>query len=266
MLKENLSLRMEENYYSNMRNLDIDKISKRLFVISEYGNPNQKNYYNPSYGDEETLTEQDAAPTPADDALAGELDALGAAPAAPAAPATGEVPPMPPTDIPPIPDAPVGGAAEVPAEGGAEDEVEIDVTDIVSGVKKAEDTVEELDDKVEGLGSQVNDYIEKLLQSNEMLMNKVNELEKNMNKQFVQRTPTPYEQLMLRSMSSYPYTQQLTDYWSHGTNKDMYVSNKQLKGDEMQQDEEEDETPKEYNLTYKDINDSFSDAEVRKTF
>lgn len=242
---------MEENYYSNMRNLDIDKISKRLFIISEYGNP-EKNYYNPSYGDEETLTEQDAAPTPADDAIAGELDALGAAPAEATAP-TAE---MPATDVPPMP--------EVPAAGGTEDEVEIDVTDIVSGVKKAEDTVEELDDKVEGLGSQVNDYIEKLLQSNEMLMNKVSELEKNMNKQFVQRTPTPYEQLMLRSMSSYPYTQQLTDYWKQGSEKGMYMSNKEMQSDE--EESEEDETPKEYNLTYKDINDTFSDVDVRKTF
>lgn len=244
-----------------MRNLNIDKISQRLFEISEYGTRGR--YYNPSYG-EETLTEQDAEPTPADTAIAGELDALGAAPATPAATAEA-IPPIgaaPATDVPPLPEAPIEGAAE----GGAEDEVEIDVTDIVSGVKKAEDTVEELDDKVEGLGSQVNDYIEKLLQANETLLNKVSELEKNMNKQFVQRTPTPYEQLMLRSMSSYPYTQQLTDYWSHGINKDMYVSNKQLKGDEMQEDEAEDETPREYNLTYKDINDTFSDVDVRKTF
>ena len=251
---------MEENYYSNMRNLDIDKISKRLFIISEYGNPN---YYNPSYGDEdETLTEQDAAPTPADDAIAGELDAITAGSTAPEATApapaeaTAPAAEMPATDVPPMP--------EVPAAGGTEDEVEIDVTDIVSGVKKAEDTVEELDDKVEGLGSQVNDYIEKLLQSNEMLMNKVSELEKNMNKQFVQRTPTPYEQLMLRSMSSYPYTQQLTDYWKQGSEKGMYMSNKEMQSDE--EESEEDETPKEYNLTYKDINDTFSDVDVRKTF
>ena len=255
MLKRNLSLRMEENYYSNMRNLNIDKISKRLFEISEYGTRG-KNYYNPSYGDEKTLTEQDVEPTPADTAIAGELDALTAG-ATEATPTVGAAPEMAATEVSPTPEIPA-------AEGTSEDEVEIDVTDIVSGVKKAEDTVEQLDDKVEGLGSQVNDYIEKLLQSNETLMNKVTELEKNMNKQFVQRTPTPYEQLMLRSMSSYPYTQQLTDYWKQGSEKGMYMANKEMQSNEEQS--EEDETPKEYNLTYKDINDTFSDVDVRKTF
>ncbi len=252
---------MEENYYSNMRNLDIDKISKRLFVISEYGV--RESMYSPSYGDEETLTEQDEAPTAADTALADELDAITSAPAEATAPApdmgAAPAPDMGAAPMPPMPD--------MGATSGTEEEVEVDVTDIVSGVKKAEDTVEELDDKVEGLGSQVNDYIEKLLQANETLLNKVSELEKNMNKQFVQRTPTPYEQLMLRSMSSYPYTQQLTDYWANGTNKDMYVSNKMLKQSEAEEMENmEDETPKEYNLTYKDINDTFSDVDVRKTF
>jgi 2-oxoglutarate dehydrogenase complex dehydrogenase (E1) component-like enzyme len=253
---------MEENYYSDMRNLDINKISERIFVISEYGKPNG-NYYNPSYGDE-TLTEQDVEPTAADSALTGELDALtagGTEPAAettaPAAETTAPAAETTATDLPPMPDIPVEGGTE-------EDEVEIDVTDIVSGVKKAEDTVEELDDKVEGLGSQVNDYIEKLLKANETLLNKVTDLEKNMNKQFVQRTPTPHEQITLRSMSSYPYTQQLTDYWKQGSEKDMYIANKKLQSDE--EESEEDETPKEYNLTYKDINDSFSDADIRKSF
>lgn len=240
---------MEENYFCNMRNLNIDKITQRLFEISEYGTHGR--YYNPSYGDD-TLKEQEEEATAADTALAGELDALGAEATAPVeavAPAEGA--------------APVEGApmeAETSPEG---DEVEIDVTDIVSGVKKAEDTVEKVDDKVDALGGQVNDYIEKLLQANETLLNKVTELEKNMNKQFVQRTPTPYEQLMLRSMSSYPYTQQLTDYWKQGTNN-MYVANKSFNSNGTEQ--EEDETPKEYKLTYKDINDSFSDVDVRKTF
>ena len=251
---------MEENYYSNMRNLDIDKISKRLFVISEYGV--RESMYNPFK--DETLTEQDEEPTAADTALAGELDALTAAPAEGGAPAEATAP-APEMGAAPMPDMGAAPAPDMGATGETEEEVEIDVTDIVSGVKKAEDTVEELDEKVEGLGSQVNDYIEKLLQANETLLNKVGELEKNMNKQFVQRTPTPYEQLMLRSMSSYPYTQQLTDYWKQGSEKGMYMSNKEIESNE-EEGNMEDETPKEYNLTYKDINDTFSDVDVRKTF
>ena len=240
---------MAENYYCNMRNLDINKIGERLFVISEYGV--RERYYNPSYGEDKTLTEQDEEATPADTELAGELDALTAG-AIPAEETT--APDMAAT---PMDDMTATGSTE-------QDEVEIDVTDIVKGVEKAEDTVEALDDKVEGLGSQVNDYIEKLLQSNEMLMNKVSELEKNMNQQFVQRTPTPYEQLMLRSMSSYPYTQKLTDYWTaNALQKDLYTTNKDSKSEE---ESEEDETPKVYNLTYKDINDSFSDVDIKKTF
>jgi hypothetical protein len=43
------------------------------------------------------------------------------------------------------------------------------------------------------------------------------------------------------------------------------MSNKEIESNE-EEGNMEDETPKEYNLTYKDINDTFSDVDVRKTF
>jgi hypothetical protein len=243
-------------------------------VIAEYGRGTYgRETYSPDFEDdvdkdvffeEDMLTEAEPAETaltPEDEALSQELSQLTTDPTA-GAPA----PETLPTDAAPV-EPMSSGTTEAPVETPMEptdsDEVEVDVTDIVSGVESTETSVKNIEQKVDGIGSEVNTYIEKLMKANEVLMSKVGELEKNMKDELIKRNPTPQEQIMLRSMSSAPYTQKLSDYWSD-TGNGGFVPTKQMS--QTSNSKEEDETPKEYTLTQKEIDDDFNNVDIRKTF
>jgi hypothetical protein len=242
-----------------MAKLNIDKISERLFILSEY-----KTYgtdFEPSenknlFFDEETLNEAegDEELSAEDEALSKELDALSAAPAEAAAPTETPIAEPMPTETPvaePMPEAPV--------ETNDSGEVEVDVSDIVSGVQKTETGVQNVETKIDSIGSEVSEYIEKLMKSNETLMNKVGELEQNMKKEMAKRNPTPQEKLMLQSLHSFPYTQRLTDFWDDGDSSGGYSRR-------TQEQPEEDKAPTVYNLTQKEIDDTYNTVDIRKTF
>ena len=246
-----------------MKKLDIDKIGRRLIQITESISP--ESYY--SLDTDDVLSEQDAeeGDIPADDAAATkELEQLIAAggegmtpppadPGAPAAPAAPEAPAAPAAPEPaPVPEAPE-------SETSDENEIEVDVTDIVKKVEGTENSVDDVEEKIDNIGNQVNQYIEKLMKVNTTLMDKISELEANMNKQFSKRNPTPHEQLMLRSMSSYPYTQKLSDFWETG--KEGSFKPKGSMDNDM-----EDEEPEEYTLTQEDIESTFNPVDIKKTF
>jgi hypothetical protein len=244
-----------------MRKLDIDKISRRLIQITEAISP--ESYY--SLDEDDVLSEQDAAPAEGEGAIDQELDQImagvgGETPAAEGAPAAPTDPTAPPAAPAATPTTPEAAPTEPMApETPSEDEVEVDVTDIVNKVEGTENSVEDVEEKIDNIGSQLNQYIEKLTQVNSELMDKISELESNMNKQFSKRNPTPNEQLMLRSMSSYPYNQKLSDYWEVGE-KDYFKP----KGNMV--DDTEDEEPEEYILTQDDIESTFNPTDIKKTF
>jgi hypothetical protein len=243
-----------------MRKLDIDKISRRLIQITEAISP--ESYY--SLDEDDVLSEQDA-PAEGDEAMDQELEQImsgigGETPpaeGAPAAPTDPTAPPAAPVAAPTTPEA--APTEPMAPETPSEDEVEVDVTDIVNKVEGTENSVEDVEEKIDNIGSQLNQYIEKLTQVNSELMDKISELESNMNKQFSKRNPTPNEQLMLRSMSSYPYNQKLSDYWEVGE-KDYFKP----KGNMV--DDTEDEEPEEYILTKDDIESTFNPTDIKKTF
>jgi hypothetical protein len=246
-----------------MKKLDIDKISRRLIQITEAISP--ESYY--SLDEDDVLSEQDA-PAEGDEAMDQELEQIMAgvggetppAEGAPAAPTDATAPPAAPA-APEVATATPEAAPTEPmaSETPSEDEVEVDVTDIVNKVEGTENSVEDVEEKIDNIGSQLNQYIEKLTQVNSELMDKISELESNMNKQFSKRNPTPNEQLMLRSMSSYPYNQKLSDYWEVGE-KDYFKP----KGNMV--DDTEDEEPEEYTLTQEDIESTFNPTDIKKTF
>jgi hypothetical protein len=251
-----------------MKKLDIDKISRRLMQITEAISP--ESYY--SLDTDDVLSEQDAEEggVPAEDAAATqELEQLIAAggegmtppPADPGAPATPEAAPEAAPEAPTAPAAPEPAPVPETPEAATSDEneVEVDVTDIVKKVEGTENSVDDVEEKIDNIGNQVNQYIEKLMKVNTTLMDKISELETNMNKQFSKRNPTPHEQLMLRSMSSYPYTQKLSDFWETG--KEGSFKPKGSMGDDM-----EDEEPEEYTLTQEDIENTFNPVDIKKTF
>ena len=89
------------------------------------------------------------------------------------------------------------------------DEVEVDVTSIVKGAEEAKAAAEQSNSKMEELLNNFKE-LESRLSAMSVLSTKIDNLEQEIEK----RNPTPEERLEMRSLSSYPFNQKLTDYWS----------------------------------------------------
>lgn len=238
---------------------------KRFRMISEYTfyheETHPKNDDNLILGtDLEEVDEDPANPAaePTDDsktAANAAAPAPNAAPnsAAPAQPAGAEAPAEEPADDSENlfgADAPEGdmGGEEAPmddmgAEAPAEDEVEVDVTQLVQSGEEAKQAADVASQKTDELLAKFGE-LEQRISGMAKISDKIEALEK----EIIKRNPTPVEKLEMRSMSSFPYNIKLTDYW------------KDVDGYEA-----EEQKPKEYVLTSDDV-DSFTDSSVKDSF
>jgi hypothetical protein len=148
------------------------------------------------------------------------------------------------SDIP-EPDATEEPAAE-PMEEPASDDVEVDVTSLVKGSEEAKQAADMASKNTEMLLQKLTD-----LESRVASMGQISDKIEGLEKELIKRNPTPVEKLEMRSLNSYPFNQKLTDYWA----------DKQGAYDVMGQDK-----PKEYTLTKGDVDSTYSDASVRKSF
>lgn len=136
------------------------------------------------------------------------------------------------------------------AQAPTEDEVELDVTQLVQGTEEAKASADMANQKLDGLMGAL-DALENKLNSMQSITAKIDDLENQLEK----RIPTPEEKLEMRSLSSYPYNLKLTDFWAE-------------KGgiyDVMGNNEDESE-PKEYVLTQQDVEDDYSESQIRDSF
>lgn len=183
--------------------------------------------------DVEDITNQiDANAEPSDDANADAVpDATNAEPA-PADDVDIEVP-----------------AEETPIEepAPAEDEVELDVTELVKGSEAAKESADAANSKIEQLMSMV-DKLENQLTSMSSISDKIEGLEKEIER----RNPTPKEKLEMRSLDSFPYSVKLSDFWSD-------------KGDRYDTGANDDK-PKEYVLTQQDVDDDYIESNIEDSF
>ena len=137
--------------------------------------------------------------------------------------------------------------ADEPVMGdmGGEEQVEVDVTDIVKKTEEAKEETTQVASKVDDLLSKFGELEQKLGGMDEII-SKMDGLEKEM----VERNPTPVEKLNMRSMDSFPYTVKLTDFWSDREGYD-------TGGEEVE---------KEYTLTNDEIDYDYSEEDVRNSF
>lgn len=152
--------------------------------------------------------------------------------------------------------------------GVEEDEVEIDVSEIVDGVNQNANSINDVSTKMDSMSSQVNSYINQLMKSNQTLTQQIQQMGQNIEQEFKKRAPTPYEDIHMRSLSSYPYNQKLTDYFkpAKGDEYGYSIDNPAEERADYQikvKPDDEDETPKEYVLTNQDIEDGFNDIDIR---
>lgn len=223
---------------------------KKFRLLSEYSFYTETNSDNPQdnllLGD---LEEADEVPDAADD-IAQELDIDGPADANQAPegdlpvddtnPAAGEDPMAEPAPAP-----------EAPVEEPTSDDMEIDVTQLVNNTDEAKAAAEEAG---QAINANTQVLLQKLADLEARLGNMDNVSAKidDIEKEIVKRNPTDEEKLSLRSLSSYPYSQKLTDYWAEKTGQYDVMGNEDVN--------------KEYVLTQDDIDSEYSDSDVKKSF
>jgi len=137
--------------------------------------------------------------------------------------------------------------AEEPMAEPSSNDVEVDVTSLVKGSEEAKRAADMASKNSEMLLQKLTD-----LESRVANMAQISDKIEGLEKEIIKRNPTPVEKLEMRSLSSYPFNQKLSDYWSD--KKGAYdVMNTEKK-------------PKEYILTKDDVDATYSDASLRKSF
>jgi hypothetical protein len=137
----------------------------------------------------------------------------------------------------------------------AEDEVELDITQLVGSTEDAKASSDaanaKLEDLIKGFAAlqQQLGVMQQTSAKIDELGNKVVELEHDIER----RNPTPEEQIEMRSLDSYPYNIKLSDYWSEKEDKLAIPSSQQNGG------------TKEYTLTKQEAN-NFSPSDIKKSF
>ena len=136
-------------------------------------------------------------------------------------------------------------AMEEPAMGG-EEEVEVDVTDIVDKTEEAKEEASQASSKIDDLLGKFSE-LEQKLTGMDAIINKMDELEKEV----IERNPSPTEKLSMRSMDSFPYSVKLTDFWNEREGYD-------ATGEEGEEEE--------YVLTQQDIDDEYNESDIKSSF
>ena len=145
---------------------------------------------------------------------------------------------------------------EIPEEP-AGDEVEVDVTEIVTATDEAKESASQAEESAksaEQYAQASNIKMDQLLKQFNNLAVSVKKMDQisnkidNLDRELEKRAPTPEEQLELRSLSSYPYNVKLTDYWDQ--KEGIYDVDKKT----------------EYVLTDEDIQGDMNMGEIKDSF
>lgn len=145
--------------------------------------------------------------------------------------------PQPPSDM----------EVDEPIEEPSGDEVEVDVTSLVKGSEEAKESADAANKNTEMLLNKLTD-----LETRISNMVKITDKIEGLEKEIIKRNPTPVEKLEMRSLNSAPFNQKLTDYWA----------DKEGAYDVMGGEKK----PKEYVLTKDDVDSTYSDVGISKTF
>ena len=168
--------------------------------------------------------------------------------AASATPADPNAAPAPDANAAPAPDANVPDTAmddmgddELPED----EEVDVDVTQLVDSTEDAKHAADVAGHKASKLMNKFGE-LERKIDSMTSITHKIDALEK----EIARRNPTPNEKLEMRSLDSAPFNVKLRDYWKDVDGYDTGEQNK----------------PKEYILKKDDIDGSFINGDIKKSF
>ncbi len=149
-----------------------------------------------------------------------------------------------------IPDDVQPADQELPAEPPVEptpeanDDIEVDVTQLVHGSEEATKAATDASQKTSELMSKFEE-LEQRMSKMGSIAHKIESLEQ----EIIKRNPTPVEKLEMRSLDSYPFNIKLNDYWK---DVDGYDANGK-------------DEPEEFVLTKDDVDNGFTDLSIKKS-
>lgn len=210
------------------------------FYTGEISEPEYKDELEEAEGEEnpDELGTPDSGANGGADAVAGELG-VDAEP-------SDDMPvgDMPEPEASPI-EEPIEEPEAAPIEEPVDDSVEVDVTSLVQGSEEAKNAADKASQNSEILLNKLSD-LESRIARMDSVSAKIEELEK----EIIKRNPTPVEKLEMRSLSSFPYSQKLTDYWADKEGAYDVMDNKK----------------EEYVLKQGDIDYDYSEPDIKKSF
>lgn len=142
-------------------------------------------------------------------------------------------------------------------EGGEDEEEDdvIDVDDLTKAQQKTNDQVnkvgrnlDNVDDKIVKMADMINSLERMIDSQNKDIM--------DLRKELIKRNPTQTEKLNLRSLDSYPFNVQPTDYWDNINKSD---------GNYEAYSDNEEPTTQEYEITNDDV-DNYNEADIANSF
>lgn len=141
-------------------------------------------------------------------------------------------------------------------EGEGEEVEEIDVTAIVNKSDEAKDLAQQ----AVNVGTENGQFLKSLTDKLSNLENQLSKMDNIASKitKLEKDVKSPEEQLELRSLDSYPFNMKLSDYWQEKSKDDRYRIST---GEEVS-----DGQTKEYVLTPEELEDSYSEEEIKNTF
>jgi len=156
-----------------------------------------------------------------------------------------------------------------------EDEVEIDVSELVEKQNEIESTVGDINNKMESLTVNVDKSLQGFKKIEAVLasLNQLKQTTANLDKEIQKRNPTPWEKMEMRSADTFPYNTKISDYFKAADS--MGTEYQIMNGGDpnantintFQKDKEKDKKRKEdYILTTDDIEDDFSEWDIKNSF
>lgn len=154
-------------------------------------------------------------------------------------------------------DAPTEDGDDLDDIGDSGDEVELDVTDIVDGVNKNSEAIENIDSKLDNFSSELNKLLNTIEKTNNSLAKQIKSSEDIFKAEMQKRIPTANEKIRMQSLSTFPFNVRLDDYFKPAGKPEEYkhsISNPSIKSDENKEEE-----PEEYTIHDGEFDGDFYD-------
>lgn len=144
-------------------------------------------------------------------------------------------------------------------------EVEIDVTDIINKQEEILSKYNEVISSINGLKASYGSALKDIKQHVTDVSTKIDSTGESIKQELRKRIPTPNEKLELRSMSSFPYSNKLSDYWKPAGHEDEYefsIHNNKNSGENYLDKVNKNN---EYLLKQSDVNNGYNEYDIERS-